>query len=157
MTQPTVMVRLCFTLLILRKLEDGIHVPCRLMDNLEGEIVNEKFHECAFGYDILSADLDGEDALLLNIRVDCVFGVAHNVSRLVCCERVGKVSKSLLDVVSECISAFVSHLDKRISRIMAHAAVQNPTQRGTPCLLFLLQTFCDVTPPLTLPPSHAIL
>ena len=81
------------------------------MDDLEGEVTDQKFYECAFGYDILSADLNGEDALLLNIRKHRVFGVAHNVSRLVCCERVGKVLQSFLNVVSECISAFVSHLD----------------------------------------------
>ena len=61
------------------------------MDNLEGEVADEKFHECALGNDILSADLNGEDSLLLNICEYCAFGVAHNISRLVCCERVGKV------------------------------------------------------------------
>ena len=81
------------------------------MDNLEGEVADEKFHECALGNDILTADLNGEDSLLLNIGQYCAFGVAHNISRLVYCERVGKVSKPLLNVVSECISAFVSHLD----------------------------------------------
>ena len=39
----------------------------------------------------------------------------------------------------EAIWQRVRQVSKRISRIMAHAAVQNPTQRGTPCLLFLLQ------------------
>ena len=86
-------------------------MPRRLMDNLECKVADEKFHECALGYDILSADLNGEDALLLNICEYCAFGVPHNVSRLVCCERVGKVLQSFLNVVSECISAFVSHLD----------------------------------------------
>jgi hypothetical protein len=37
------------------------------MENLEGEVANEEFHKCALGHDILSADLNGEDALLLNI------------------------------------------------------------------------------------------
>ena len=53
-------------------------MPRRLVDDLEGKIVNEEFYECALGEDILSADLDGEDAFLLNIRVDCVFGVTHD-------------------------------------------------------------------------------
>ena len=81
------------------------------MDNLEGEVADEKFYECALGHDILSADLNGEDSLLLNIGQYCVFGVAHNIGCLVCSERVGKVSQAFLNVVSECISAFVSHLD----------------------------------------------
>ena len=109
------MVRLCFALLLLRKEQDRIQMPRRLMDNLECEVADEELHECALGHDILSADLNCEDSLLLNIGQYCAFGVAHNVSRLVCCERVGKVPKPLLNVVSECISAFVSHLDIRQS------------------------------------------
>ena len=105
------MVRLCFALLLLRKEQDGIHMPRRLMNNLEGEVADEEFHKRALGHDILSADLNGEDALLLNIGQYCAFGVPHNVGCLVCCKRVGKVPQPLLNVVSECISAFVSHLD----------------------------------------------
>ena len=61
------MVRLCFALLLLRKLEDGIHMPRGLMDDLEGEVIGEKVHECALGEDIFSADLNCEDALLPNV------------------------------------------------------------------------------------------
>ena len=86
-------------------------MPRGLMDDLEGEVVDEKVHECALGNDILSADLNGEDALLLNICEYRAFGVSHNVSRFIRSERVGKVSEPLLNMVSECISAFVSHLD----------------------------------------------
>ena len=85
----------------------------RLMENLEGEVANEEFHKCALGHDILSADLNGEDALLLNIGQYRVFGVAHNISRLVCCERVGKVPKPRFNVVSECLSAFGDFLKER--------------------------------------------
>ena len=81
------------------------------MDNLEGEVAVEKFHKRALGHDILSADLNREDSLLLNIGQHCAFGVPHNISRLVCCERVGKVPKPRFNMVSECLSAFVSHLD----------------------------------------------
>ena len=65
------MVRLCFALLLLRKEQDGIHMPRGFMDDLEGKIPDEKLHECALGNDILSADLNGEDALLLNICEYC--------------------------------------------------------------------------------------
>ena len=51
-------------------------MPRGLMDDLEGEIADEKFHECALWHDILSADPDGEDALLPNIR-----GILHNCSK----------------------------------------------------------------------------
>ena len=81
------------------------------MYDLEGEVADEKLHKRTLWHDILSADLDGEYPLLLNICKYRVFSIAHNVSRLVCCERVWKVPKPLFNVISECISAFVSHLD----------------------------------------------
>ena len=105
------MVRLGFALLLLHKEQDGIHMPRRLMDDFEGEVADEEFHKRALWHDILSVYTDGEYPLLLNIGQYRVFSIAHNVSRLVCCERVGKVLQSFLNVVSECISAFVSHLD----------------------------------------------
>ena len=86
-------------------------MPRRLMDDLEGEVADEEFHKRALWHDILSVYPDGEDALLLNIRKHRAFGITHNVSRFIRSERVGKVPKPLLHVVSECISAFVSHLD----------------------------------------------
>ena len=64
---PTAMVRLCFALLLLRKEQDGIDMPRRLMDDLEGEVIDKKVHEGGFGEDIFSADLYCEDALLTNI------------------------------------------------------------------------------------------
>ena len=42
-------------------------MPRRLMDNLEGEVIDEEVHKSTLEYDILSADLNGEDALLTNI------------------------------------------------------------------------------------------
>ena len=60
------MVRLCFALFFYKP-QYRIHMPRGLMDDLEGEVIGEKVHECAFGYDILSADLNREDALLTNI------------------------------------------------------------------------------------------
>ena len=59
-------------------------MPRGFMDNLEGEVIDEEVHECALGEDILSVDLNGEDALLLNIRVYCVFGVTYDISCFHC-------------------------------------------------------------------------
>lgn len=72
-TAPPLKVRLCFALLLLHKEQDGIHMPRRLMDNLEGEVIDEKFHEGTLWHDILSVYPDGEDALLLNICEYCAF------------------------------------------------------------------------------------
>ena len=69
--------RLCFALLLLRKEQDRIHMPRGFMDDLEGEVADEKFHEYALGNDILSADLNREDALLLNIRQLRVFSIGY--------------------------------------------------------------------------------
>ena len=54
-------------LIFLSKRKDRIDMPRGFMDNLEGEVSDEKIHECALGKDILSADLYCEDALLPNI------------------------------------------------------------------------------------------
>lgn len=61
-------------------------MPRRLMDDLEGEVTDEKFHKCALGNDILAADLDGKYALLLNIRIYRSLSVAHDIGCLICGE-----------------------------------------------------------------------
>ena len=66
-------------------------MPQGFVNDFEGEISDEKLHEGALGNDIFSSNLDGEDALLLNIRVYRTFGVAHDIGRFVCSERVYKV------------------------------------------------------------------
>ena len=43
------------------------------MDDFEGEVANEKFYERTLGYDILFANLYGNDALLLNIYTSTFF------------------------------------------------------------------------------------
>ena len=105
------MVRLCFALLLLHKEQDRIQMPRRFMDDLKGEVIDEEVYKRAFWHDILSADLNCEYPLLLNIRKHRAFGVAHNVGCLICGECIGKVAKPRFNVVSECLSAFVSHLD----------------------------------------------
>ena len=37
-TAPPLLVRLCFSLLLLRKEQDDIHMPRRLVDDLEGKV-----------------------------------------------------------------------------------------------------------------------
>ncbi len=43
------------------------------MADLESEVGDEKVHKDAFGYDILFANLYGNDALLLNIYTSTFF------------------------------------------------------------------------------------
>ena len=92
-------------------------MPRGLVDDLKGEVADEKFHECALGHDILTADLDSEEVLLLNICNHRIFGVAHDLSCLICRDGIGKVLKPLLNVVSECISALVGDRDIAIHHV----------------------------------------
>ena len=57
-------------LIFLGEREDRIDMPRRLVDDLEGEVIDEELYECALGKDILSADLDGE-CLSQLLRVLC--------------------------------------------------------------------------------------
>ena len=75
------MVRLCFALLLLHKEQDSIHMPCGLMDDLEGEVADEEFHKCALGDDILTADADGIDVLLLNVGQHHASAVTNDLCR----------------------------------------------------------------------------
>ena len=59
-------------------------MPHRLMDDLKGDLVDEKVHKSALGYDILSADPDGEDALLSNICERVAFFGNNFVGRPLC-------------------------------------------------------------------------
>lgn len=82
-------------------------MPREFMDDLEGEVANEKFHKCALGQDIFSADLNREDALLTNIREHRVRRVADDLGGFVGGEGIGKVSKPCFNVVFECFLALV--------------------------------------------------
>ena len=86
-------------------------MPRGFMDNLEGEVADEKFHKRTFGHDILSADLNCEKVILLNIGYHRISGVAHDLTCLICGKRVGKVPKPFFNVVSECVPALVGDLD----------------------------------------------
>ena len=87
------------------------------MDDLEGEVVGEEVHKCAFGQDIFSADPDGKDTLLPNIREHCVGSVADDFCRFFGGECIGKIPKSLLHVIPECALALVRNGDKAFSNV----------------------------------------
>ena len=75
-------------------------MPRRLMDDLEGKVIDEKLHKCALGHDILTADPDGEDALLLNIRDHRVFGVSHDLTSPICLDGIRKVHNRSVYILS---------------------------------------------------------
>ena len=118
------MVRPCFALFLLCKRKNRIDMPRRLVDNLEGEVVDEELYECALGKDILSADLDGEDALLLNIRVDCVFGVTHDIGCFIRSDGIGKILKSLFNMCSKIVLTLVCDGNEAFGKVYGiHRAI----------------------------------
>ena len=62
---------------------------------------------CALGNNILSADPDGEEALLLNIRVYRAFGIAHDIGCLICRDGIRKVFQALFHVRLKLVLALV--------------------------------------------------
>ena len=106
-----------FRLLLLGKPEDSIHMPRGFMNDLEGEICDEELCKCALGNNILSADLDSEEVLLLNIRDHRISGVAHNLTCLICRDGIRKVFQALFHVRSELVLALVRNRDIAIHHV----------------------------------------
>ena len=52
-------------------------MPRGFMDNLEGEVADEEFHERTLGNDILAADLTRDDAVIQHPRCLALADVKH--------------------------------------------------------------------------------
>ena len=70
------------------------------MNDLEGEISDKEPRERPLCNNILSADLNGKDLLLLNIRYHRVFGVAHDLPCLICRDGIQKVHNRSVYILS---------------------------------------------------------
>ena len=101
------MVRLCFALLLLHKEQDRIHMPRGFVDDPEGDVADEEVNDGGFGDDILSADADGVDVLLLNVGQHHATAVTDDLCRSIDDKGVGCVPESLLHVRSERLLAVV--------------------------------------------------
>ena len=86
-------------------------MPQGFVGNFEGEICDEELYECAFGNDILSADLNSEEVLLLDIRDYRISGVSYDLASLICRDSIGKVPEALFHVHSELVLALVRNRD----------------------------------------------
>ena len=71
-------------------------MPRGLMDDLEGEVVDEKVHEGGLWEDIFAADLYCEDALLTNIGEHRVRSVADDLGGFVGSEGIVSVKESFV-------------------------------------------------------------
>lgn len=82
-------------------------MPRRLMDNLECEVIDEEVNDGGFGDDILAADADGIDVLLLNVGQHHTSAVTDDLCRGIDVKGVGCIPESLLHMRSERILAVV--------------------------------------------------
>lgn len=82
-------------------------MPCGFVDDPEGDIADEKVDDGGFGDDILSADADGVNVLLLNVGQHHAAAVTDDICRGIDVKGVGCVPESLLHVRSECFLVFI--------------------------------------------------
>ena len=82
-------------------------MPRGFVDDPEGDVADEKVDDGGFGDDILAADADGVDVLLLNVGQHHSSAVTDDLCRGIDDKGVGCVPESLLHVHSERILAVI--------------------------------------------------
>ena len=70
-----------FSLLLLRELEDCVRMLCRFVEDPEDDVADEEVDDGGFGDDILAADADGVDVLLLNVGQHHAAAVTDDLCR----------------------------------------------------------------------------
>ena len=86
-------------------------MPCGFVDDPEGDVADEEVDDGGFGDDILAADADGIDVLLLNVGQHHAAAVTDDLCRGIDDKGVGCVPESLLYVRSERILVFIRKSD----------------------------------------------
>ena len=76
-------------------------MPRGFVDNSEGDVADEEVDDGGFGDDILAADADGVDVLLLNVGQHHATAVTDDLCRGIDVKGVGFVPEPLLHVRSE--------------------------------------------------------
>lgn len=82
-------------------------MPRGFVDDPEGDVADEEVDDGGFGDDILAADADGVDVLLLNVGQHHASAVTDDLRRGIDDKGVGCVPESLLHVRSERLLAVV--------------------------------------------------
>lgn len=82
-------------------------MPRGFVDDSEGDFADEKVDDGGFGYDILAADADGVDVLLLNVGQHHTSAVTDDLCRGIDVKGVGCIPESLLHMRSERLLAFI--------------------------------------------------
>lgn len=88
-------------------------MPRGFVDDSEGDIADEEVNDGGFGDDILAADADGVDVLLLNVGQHHAAAVTDDLCRGINDKGIGCIPESLLHVRSERILAFIRDRDIR--------------------------------------------
>ena len=142
------MVRLClFLILLLRKLQDGIHMPLGFVDDLEGGIADKEVRYSTLGNDILSADEDGSNILFLNVVEYHAFAITGNFGGLLDRECIAEIFQSLVNMCLVCIPAIVREGDIALgNRCRIHWLVVD--FHPSPCRLGVEDPHGDLLTPL---------
>ena len=82
-------------------------MPSGFVDDPEGDVADEEVNDGGFGYDILAADADGVDVLLLNVGQHHASAVTDDLCRGIDEKGVGCVPESILHMRSERLLAVV--------------------------------------------------
>ena len=82
-------------------------MPCGFVDDPEGDVADDKVDDGGFGDDMLAADADGVDVLLLNVGQHHASAVPDDLCRGIDDKGVGCVPESLLHMRSERLLAVV--------------------------------------------------
>ena len=90
-------------------------MPRGFVDDPEGDVADEKVDDGGFGDDILSADADGVNVLLLNVGQHHAAAVTDDLCRGIDDQGVGFVPEPLLHVRSERLLAVVRKGDIALS------------------------------------------
>lgn len=88
---------------------------CGFIDDPEGNIADEEVNDGGFGDDILAADADGVDVLLLNVGQHHTSAVTDDLRRGIDDKGVGCIPEPLLHVRSERLLAFICKGDIALS------------------------------------------
>ena len=90
-------------------------MPRGFVDDPEGDVADEEVDDGGFGDDILAADADGIDVLLLNVGQHHTSAVTDDLCRGIDDKGVGCVPEPLLHVRSERLLAFIRKGDIALS------------------------------------------
>ena len=88
-------------------------MPRGFVDDPEGCVADEEVNDGGFGDDILAADADGINVLLLNVGQHHTAAVTDDLCRGINDKGIGCIPESLLHVRSERILAFIRDRDIR--------------------------------------------